>query len=93
MESNKYALWGKIILIPVAYGVLLRVFFGINTWESVFSVMSVTFLLMLPSIVGGLTVYFSSETKARSLSYRILMPWVTIMGFMVVTLFFGIEGW
>ena len=81
------------IVIPTIYAVVLRLFFGIKTWGELFSVMSVSFLFCLPTIVGALTVYLSDREKVEKLSYRILMPWVPILLFLVITLALAIEGW
>lgn len=81
------------ILIPTAYAVALRLFFGIDTWKDLFSVMSVTFLFLLPTIVGALTVYLSPIEKAKSLVYRIFIPWIPVFLFLIITLFLAIEGW
>ncbi len=82
-----------VIGIPTAYAVLLRLFFGIEQWDDLFEVMSITFLYCLPTIVGGLTVYLSDKEKVKKLSYRILAPWIPIFLFLVITLAFAIEGW
>lgn len=79
--------------IPTAYAVALRLFFGIDSWGELFSVMSLTFLFLLPTIVGALTVYLSSEESARSFSYRMVTPWIPIVLFLFVTMLFNIEGW
>lgn len=79
--------------IPTIYAVILRLVFGINTWSDLFSVMSLTFLFLLPTIVGALTVYLSKIEKIQRLRYRIFMPWVPVLLFLVITLAFAIEGW
>ncbi|RYD58017.1 MAG: hypothetical protein EOP56_07015 [Sphingobacteriales bacterium] len=83
----------KVVAVPIAYALLLRFVFGIIGWNEIFNMMSVTFLCFLPSIVGYLTVYFSKVEKAANWWYRILMPWVPVMAFFIITLFFAIEGW
>ncbi len=55
--------------------------------------MSVTFLFLLPTIIGVLTVYLSNKEKVESLSYRIFIPWIPIFLFLIITLLIGIEGW
>lgn len=79
--------------IPTIYAIALRLFFGIDRWNEVFEVMSITFLFCLPTIVGGLTVYLSEKEKVKKISYRIFTPWIPIFLFLVVTLVFAIEGW
>ncbi|SER11748.1 hypothetical protein SAMN05421824_3049 [Hyunsoonleella jejuensis] len=81
--------------IPVVYAILVRIIFGMNlkTWDDFFQVMSVTFLFLLPTIIGALTVYLSSQEKAKSIAYRIFTPWIPVFLFLILTLAWGIEGW
>lgn len=83
----------KIIGLPLLFAFIARFIFNVKTWESAFTLMSLTFLFMVPSAIGAITIYFSSIEKVRSYSYRFFMPWVPISIFMVLTLFFSIEGW
>lgn len=82
-----------IIGIPTLYAVLLRLFFGVETWRDLYSVMSISFLFCLPTIVGALTVYFSSVDKVRKFAYRFFIPWIPILIFFVLTLALAWEGW
>ncbi|HEX8548426.1 MAG TPA: hypothetical protein VF691_15805 [Cytophagaceae bacterium] len=93
MDRQKLITTLKIIAIPTIYALLLRLVFGVTTWNGIFNMMSKSFLFLLPAIVGALTVYFSKEEKVKSLSYRILTPWLPIFAFFIITLFFAIEGW
>ena len=81
--------------IPVLYAVLLRLFFGLelNSWNDFYQVMSISFLFVLPTIIGALTVYLSSYEKAKSIPYRIFVPWIPIFIFLAITLALSIEGW
>ena len=75
------------------YAVVLRLFYGIDTWSSLYSVMSITFLFLLPTIMGVLVVYFSNMKNVKKQSYRIFAPWIPVMVFLIVTIIFSIEGW
>ncbi len=79
--------------IPTLYAIVLRLFFGMDDWNELFSVMSTTFLFLLPTIVGALTVYLSPPEKANNIAYRILIPWVPVILFLIITLALYIEGW
>lgn len=81
------------ITIPTLYAIVLRLIFGITTWDELFGVMTVTFLFLLPTIVGVLTVYLSSEENAKKNSYKVFAPWIPIILFLVITLALAIEGW
>lgn len=93
MDKQKLITTLKIIAIPTIYALLLRLLFGVSTWSGLFNMMSKTFLFLLPSIIGALTVYFSSEEKVKRISYRIFTPWLPIFAFFLITLLFAIEGW
>lgn len=79
--------------IPTLYAIVLRLAFGVKDWNELFSVMSVTFLFLLPTIVGALTVYLSDKNKVEKLWYRIFTPWIPIFLFLIITLALAIEGW
>lgn len=83
----------KIIAIPTIYALVLRAFFGATSWNEVFNMMSKTFLFLLPSIVGALTVYFSPIEKVKKLGYAITAPFIPVFAFFFITLIFMIEGW
>lgn len=93
MQNRKLITFLKIISIPVLYAIALRFVFGVKSWNNLFSVMSLTFLFCSPFIVGVLTVYFSPEKYARKIGYKILMPWVPIFLFFIITLLIKMEGW
>ena len=79
--------------LPTLYAIALRMFFGVKTWGDLFSVMSITFLFLLPTIVGMLTVYLSEVDKVEKLRYRIFAPWLPVFLLFLITLMLSIEGW
>lgn len=93
MDKKKILTTLKIIAIPAIYALLLRSVFGESTWRGVFNMMSVTFLFLLPSIVGALTIYFSKEEKIRNFKYKFFFPWIPICCFFFITFIFAWEGW
>jgi hypothetical protein len=82
-----------VIGIPTLYAIILRLIFGVDTWKDLYSVMSISFLFCLPTIVGALTVYFSSIEKVQNRTYRFLVPWIPVFIFFVLTLALSWEGW
>lgn len=79
--------------IPTLYALILRLVFGLDEWNEIFSVMSFTFLFLTPSILGAISVYYLSEDLAKKWRYRILVPWIPIFLFLIITLMLQIEGW
>ncbi|XZF15123.1 hypothetical protein ACTHGU_03230 [Chitinophagaceae bacterium MMS25-I14] len=93
MDKAKWLNLLKCVGIPVAYAIVLRLFFGVHSWEDLFSVMTVSFLFCLPTIVGALAVYYSNIEKVKKLRYRIIFPWLPVIIFFFITLLFSLEGW
>lgn len=83
----------KIIIIPILFALLLRVIFGASIFDDFLSVMTWTFFLLVPVAIGGLTIYFSSIEKVKSLLYRIFAPWLPIILVIGLTILIGLEGW
>jgi hypothetical protein len=88
--------WTKLVLIigiPVIFAFAIRGVFGVNSWQGLYSVMSVTFICLLPFGVGALTIFLSNARFVQSRIYRFFMPWVPIMVFFYLTFIFNVEGW
>jgi len=92
-RKSKLARIFWIITIPVLFGLLMRFMFDIDSWESLYKVMSVSFIFLVPFGIGVLTIFFSSVERVQSIGYRILMPWVPILGLLSITIALTIEGW
>jgi len=82
-----------IIGIAVLYAFIVRGFFGVDSWQSLYSVMSITFIFLLPVGVGAITIFLSSIDNVEKLAYRIIMPWVPVFAFFILTMLLNIEGW
>jgi hypothetical protein len=65
----------------------------VDNWNEVYTLMSVSFIFLVPFAIGAITIYLSSPNSISSMRYRFFMPWVPIFGFLILTLIFGIEGW
>lgn len=92
---KKYALKKILIVtgIPVAYAFVMRFVFDVHALSDFIAVMSLTFFICLPFGMGVLTVTLSDVEKVKSLRYRVLMPWVPIVAFFMLTLLLSVEGW
>lgn len=78
--------------IPTVYAMILRFIFGIR-WNELFDVMSISFLVCLPFIVGFLSIYFSKIEIIQKTAYTFFFPWIPIFVFFVLTLILAWEGW
>ena len=82
-ETKRYL---KIFGLPLMYALLLRVFFGSNSLDEYYRVMSLTFLVGSPVLIGVLTLYFDDSEKTKSLRYQLTRPWLTCTIFLFFTL-------
>jgi len=82
-----------IIGVPILFAFIVRGLFGVDNWATLYSVMSIAFIFLLPVGVGALTIALSDTEKVKKPSYRFFMPWLPILGFFVLTLLLNIEGW
>jgi hypothetical protein len=80
------------VLIPVAFALFTRLLFG-TAGLTLWGVMTIAFIFFVPFAMGALTIYFSNIENVKSRGYRIAMPWIPVIIFMIITIFFTIEGW
>ncbi len=91
--SNRSKKYLSALFFPVLYAVLLRGLFGLISYSSLFGVMSLSFLLIGPFIMGVLAVYFTSEEDQKNRAFVLFFPWISIFIFFGFTLILQIEGW
>ena len=92
MVRNKLARLSIVVAIPVAYALLMRLASG-RIIENLLAVMSVSFLVGVPFVMGVTTISMSDLEKVQRLRYRIFMPWLPVVIFFVLTILFAMEGW
>jgi hypothetical protein len=86
-----------VFLAGAIYGLAMRLLFGLPFYFSseqstaASEAMLTSFLILVPLVIGALTVYFSGG-KERSLGYSIFAPWIPILMFVLGTAILLIEG-
>jgi hypothetical protein len=83
------AIIGACALAFLIYGIFTSRNFG----GSLFSLMTLSFILGLPFLVGYITVYICSVETVRKRAAAFFIPFIPIFAFFCLTLFFSIEGW
>lgn len=78
------------ISIATIYGLSVRLMFTLL--DSFMGVMSVTFLIFLPMIIGFLTVYLLPKESTKSSAIAFWQPWLTSLFILIITVIAGIEG-
>lgn len=76
-------------MLGVGYGVLARFVAATEQFGDWFAVMSIAFLVVVPLVIGVLTV---SAVDAPSIAYRIFAPWVPMLLVVLTVVLIGWEG-
>lgn len=79
--------------VGILYGLFARLMFGLNeTGSAVFEVMSSSFILGVPVVLGFLTVWLSEYRKTYGWIRRVLMPWLSSLVCLGCCLLLAWEG-
>ena len=97
MENRKSTLivLGTSVGVGLAYGVAARILFANDLGElggGLLGVMTMSFIFVVPVVVGFVTVYFGPPHLRTRIPYALFMPWVTAaltMGALMAT---ALEG-
>jgi uncharacterized protein YndB with AHSA1/START domain len=77
------------IILGLVYGLAARLATGFSLFGDAFAVMSIAFLVVVPIVLGHLTV---STVERPSWAYRIFAPWVPTLLVVVFAIVLGWEG-
>ncbi len=78
------------VSLATIYGVSLRIMFGLL--NNFMGIMSVSFLILAPVIIGFLTIILIPKEKTQSSSGAFFKPWLTSLVILFVTMALNIEG-
>ena len=78
------------ITYATVYGLIIRFIFGFV--GDLMGIMSLSFLVVGPLLIGFLTVILQPKRKALGNRAAFFMPWVTSLIVLVITVAFNIEG-
>ncbi len=78
------------LIIATVYGLAIRLLFG--AMDNVMEVMSLSFFVLVPFVIGYLTIYFIPYKNTQTSAGAFFMPWVSCFIILIITLLFNIEG-
>ncbi|MFZ1634969.1 MAG: hypothetical protein WAT43_13895 [Chitinophagales bacterium] len=84
--KQKYGLLIIGIALGIAYGLVARLVFGQSA-----TLASVTYLFIVPTILGIIPLMFADNNKLKSYRNIIFIPWLTVVTFFLTMFLFGIE--
>ncbi len=76
--------------LATVYGVSLRIMFGLL--DNFMGIMSLSFLLLAPVVIGFLTIILIPKGKEISMGGAFFRPWLTSLAILCITMAFNIEG-
>jgi hypothetical protein len=84
--KQKYGLLIVGITLGIAYGLVTRLVFGQKA-----TLASVTYLFIIPTILGIIPLMFADNDKLKSFKNIIFILWLTVATFFLILILFGIE--
>lgn len=84
--KQKYGLLIIGIALGIAYGLVTRLVFGQKA-----TLASVTYLFIIPTILGIIPLMFEDNDKLKSYKSIIFIPWLTVATFFLTMFVLGIE--
>jgi hypothetical protein len=90
MLKKYYSTYGGII-IGGLYGLLMRIIFGINFPDGFADLFSITFIFILPIIVGLTPLLFAPNEDLHSLRIRVYRPVMAVLAFFIFYYWSGRE--
>jgi hypothetical protein len=78
------------ISIASFYGLMIRLLFGLSS--GVMSIMSISFLCIVPIFIGFMTVKLMGLSKISSSALAFWFPWLTCLALLIITIILNIEG-
>ena len=84
--KQKYGLLIIGVALGITYGLVTRLVFGQKA-----TLASVTYLFIIPTILGIIPLIFADNDKLKSYKNIIFIPWLTVTTFFLTMFLFGIE--
>lgn len=78
------------ILFTTLYGLSVRLLYG--AFDGILGIMSLSFLLLVPFVIGYLTVILMPYKKTSTSTGAFFRPWLTCLVLLFVTILLSVEG-
>lgn len=75
------------VLIGIAYGLVTRL-----VWGQQMALASLTYLFVIPAVLGVIPFVFANEAQVRSYLYIIFIPWLTVLAFFLTMWMMRVES-
>jgi len=78
------------VIFATAYGLITRLLFGM--FGNIMGIMTTSFFVIGPLVIGFLTVFFLPQKEVRNSSTAFFLPWLTCLILLVITIALKVEG-
>ncbi|MBV9216324.1 MAG: hypothetical protein JO053_09115 [Acidobacteria bacterium] len=85
--ASKYYLLIAGVAIGIVYGLVTRI-----VWGQQMALATLTYLFVIPTVLGIIPLIFSSEAQVRSYLFCIFVPWLTILSALLTLVLVHLEG-
>ena len=92
---SRFPSWSKVILIftvPLLYGLILRLLFNIDELEGLFGIVSISFVVLVPITLGGLTTLLGVRFFSASTFWVFFAPMLTVIIAFTVSIITQLEA-
>jgi hypothetical protein len=79
-------------ILGVAYGLILRLVFGLDLRGRIFEIMSWSFIFGVPIALGFITVWFGEHRETNTWGKRLTLPWLAGFLYLGCALLLAWEG-
>jgi hypothetical protein len=90
--NPKLRRWLLLLGIPVLYALVMWLLFDMHPFHDFAQVMSIGFLFGVPFGIGYLLIFFSPIRLVKDIRFRIFIPWVPVLLFLILTVVMRLEG-
>lgn len=80
------------VTLPVVAAFIVRLIFGVSDWSTFYTVMSLTFLVLCPYLIGVIAIHYSTGDHYKKIWYSVMFPWIHIIIFFIATILLQVEG-
>lgn len=85
--TTKYYLLAFGVVIGIGYGLITRL-----VWGQQMALASLTYLFLIPAVLGVIPLVLANEAQVRSYLYIIFLPWITVLSLFVTMWVLRIES-
>lgn len=92
---SRFPAWIRVVFIftiPLLYGLILRILFNIEKLEGLFAIVSISFVVLVPITLGGLTTLLGIRFFSATTFWVFFAPMITVLIAFTVSIITQLEA-